>query len=128
MAKGNGGLGGELDELDLIFQLGSRKCDSGKLKRRFFIVDDGIFLILRRKKHLSRLDRLTVEGAAAVEYKMNGVAVDLSLVGVVLLPGLGVAEGGHVKGRGRIVRIEDAVGIIAAIAGIHRQGCERALG
>ena len=77
---------------------------------------------------MSGLDRLTVEGAAAAEHKMNGVAVDLSLIGVMLLPSLFVAEGGYVKRGSGIVCIEDAIGIISAIAGIHRKGREGALG
>lgn len=109
LIKGDGGLGGKLNEMELIFQLGSRKRDPREFKWGFGIIDDRIFLILRGKEHLSRLNRLTVKGAATAKYKMDGITVDLAFVGVMLLPCFGIAKGGNVKARSRVVCVKDTV-------------------
>lgn len=122
LKSGDAGQLGEVQQIDLIFQLGARKGDPAKGHGLSAVLNNGVLLVLGRDEKLSCGNGLSVKAPAPVEHEMNDITVNFPLVGVVLLPGFFIAEGGDIKALGLAVHIVNAVGIIAASAMIPLHG------
>ena len=110
----------QMEQAELVFQFRAGKSKPRKGHRVVWILYDRMRLVLRCNKHLSCADGLPVKGTFSLENKVDLIAINDALIEILLLPRLGIAEGGNIKSLCCTVHIVDSIRIISTVTAIHR--------